>query len=133
MKSTHSIFICEFRKAKCDALIESGVFDNISNLVDFSLRYFLFEMKAHGYRPGGIWRDAPFCKFSIKANDWVIDQILEMKVVAKSDMGDYALEHMFDALRKAGVMKDESSHPADGPGAGVRQVEEPSGDDVRDG
>ncbi len=98
MKSTYTVYISASRKAKCDALIESGVFDTPSNTVEFSLRYFLFDMKTHGYKPEYIWRDAPYSKFSIRVNDWVVDQIMEMKVVAKADMCDYALEHLFKAL-----------------------------------
>ncbi len=134
MKSTYTAYISPSRMEKCDALIEDGVFDNMSNLVESSLRHFFLSIKLDGYRPSYIWRESPYVRISLKLNEWLVDSILEMQVVSKPDLFDYSLEHMFDTLKRAGVMKEDApSHPADRPGAGVGEVEESSGPDVRDG
>ncbi len=134
MKSTYTAYISPSRKEKCDTLIEDGVFDNMSNLVESSLRHFFLSIKLDGYTPNYIWRVSPYVRISLKLNEWLVDSIMEMQVVSRSDLYDYSLEHMFETLKKAGVMKDnEPSQSANSPRASVPEVEEPSGSDVRDG
>ena len=137
MKSIYTAYISPSRRAECNTLIETGVFDNLSNLIEFSLRYFLMDIELNGYSPDYMLRETPYTRNSIKVNDWLIDRILNSKVVSKSDLYDYSLEHLFKDLEKTGILerhgKKPSSQPADRPGAGVPEVEEPAGSDVRDG
>lgn len=126
MKIVSAFYLCAPRKAKCDQLIESGVFDTMSGLMDFALRLYLMDSVKRG-APTYIWRQPPYVRINARANGWVMEKIVEKEYATTADMGDYALEHLFQRLD--GMESDAAASP----GAGVRELEQLPGADVGQG
>ena len=97
MKAATAFHISSTRKARCDELIESGVFDTQSGLMDFALRLFLLDAEDEDNVPY-LMRVPPYVRVSVRVNDWTLDRIEEMGVVSRADLGDYALDHLFAVL-----------------------------------
>ncbi len=97
MKSVTTFHLCASRKAKCDQLIESGVFDTMSGLIDSALRLFLID-SCRGRVPTYVWREPPYVRVSVRANDWVRNRIVEQKIGTDADMADRAVDHLLHVL-----------------------------------
>lgn len=97
MKSPTVFHLCASRKAKCDQLIESGIFDTMSGLIDYALRQFLIDA-CRGRTPSYVWREPPYVRVSVRANDWVRNRIVELKLGNDADMGDRAVDHLLHVL-----------------------------------
>ena len=97
MKSVTTFHLCASRKGKCDQLIESGDFDTMSGLIDFALRLFLVDA-CRGHVPTYVWREPPYVRVSVRANDSVRNRIVELKIGTEADMADRAVEHLLHVL-----------------------------------
>ena len=97
MKSATVFHLCASRKGKCDQLIESGVFDTMSGLIDYALRQYLLDA-CRGRVPTYVWREPPYVRVSVRANDWVRKRIVDLKLGTDADMGDRAVDHLFQVL-----------------------------------
>lgn len=106
MKEATAFHISSTRKTRCDELIESGVFDTLSGLMDFALRLFLLDAQEEDGIPY-LRRDPPYSRVSVRVNEWTMGRIEEMGVVSRADLADYALDHLFAVLEP--VMAKETT------------------------
>lgn len=91
MRVHTSVNILQSNIGECEKMIESGQFESVSDVIEFSMRVFLDAIRIDGIELSYISRGGPKTKQSVRVNEWLIKQFSEKGMTGISEIVDYSI------------------------------------------
>ena len=90
---TKSVSVQPSLMEKCKRLIDGGEFENFSDIVNFSMRLFLYSIRKGDVKViEHMVRKSPE-RTSVKVDPWVFEGLLETGKLLESEITDYSLAY----------------------------------------
>ena len=90
---TKSVSVQPSLMEKCKRLIDGGEFENFSDIVNFSMRLFLYSIRKGDVKMiEHMARRSPE-RTSVKVDPWVFEGLLETGKLLESEITDYSLAY----------------------------------------
>lgn len=103
---TKSVSVQPSLMEECRGLIDKGEFENFSDIVNFSMRLFLYSIRKGDIKAiEHMARRSPE-RTSVKVDPWVFEGLLETGRLLESEITDYSLAYFFK-WRKGTVEIDQ--------------------------
>ena len=95
------------RYTQCQHLIEAGEFENISELLRFAMRVYYDRLRRERPTSVELVRRGEGKSIQVRLDEVVIDGIVSMGLMARSDVCDYTLDYYLNEYRR-GIQRSES-------------------------
>ena len=77
---------------QCDGLVDGKEFAKESEVIDFAIRLYYYQIKIKGFQPRQIKHDHGIKK-SIRINQYLVDYLIDTSILKKGEIADYALDY----------------------------------------
>ena len=94
------------RYTQCQHLIETGEFENISELLRFAMRVYYDRLRRERPTSVELVRRGEGKSIQVRLDEVVIDGIVSMGLMARSDVCDYTLDYYLNEYRR-GIQRFE--------------------------
>lgn len=84
---------------ECEKIVESGQFDSVSDVIEYSMRTFLDAMRLDGIGMTYTSRSGPKTQQSLRINEWLIKQFSDRGMTGISEMADYSIAYYCQRIR----------------------------------
>lgn len=95
------------RYTQCQHLMEAGEFENISELLRFAMRVYYDRLRRERPTSVELVRRGEGKSIQVRLDEAVVDGIVAMGLMARSDICDYALDYYLNEYRR-GIQRSES-------------------------
>ena len=95
------------RYTQCQHLIEAGEFENISELLRFAMRAYYDRLRRERPTSVELVRRGEGKSIQVRLDEAVVDGIVAMGLMARSDICDYALDYYLNEYRR-GIQRSRS-------------------------
>ena len=84
---------------KCCELIDAKEFKSDSEMIDFAIRIFYYQIMVKGFKPKLIKHDNEIKK-SARVNHYIVDLLVNTGMFKKNELANYALAYLLECRMK---------------------------------
>ncbi len=106
MRVHTSVNILQSNFGECEKMVESGQFDSVSDVIEYSMRTFLDAMRLDGASMSYTSRSGPKTQQSLRINEWLVKQFSDRGMTGISEMADYSIAFY---CRRVGTLQTKGS------------------------
>ncbi len=93
MRNLVTLYIGTDRASWCQSLIDRGVWANISEIINYSMRLYLESIQKDGLKAVLPLSRCKTCKVNVRVDGYVMNSLLETGFFDRTTLADYAINN----------------------------------------